>query len=379
MGSQYPYSAGRLRLVEQQPNHSALLTDPVGTAPLRLRPVLPSVCHAAESVGSVGTMTAVDTVAVAPAAPAAPAQAPAPEPVPATGTFAETLHSAIEASGLSLDRLRSALAQRGVRVSVTTLSYWRRGRSQPERASSMLAVGLLEQLLTLPRGTLSSLLGPPRPRGRWVSAAVPGSLPMEEIWPEEAQIAQVFEELDAPPIGELERLSVHDAYYVDAQQFGVLLRMRQVVRATAGGVSRCLVVHKADEGTTGCPEISSVRHARLGRVRRRPEIGLLVAELLLDRPLGLGDCTVFEYEVELPPGAPTTVYGRRFAVPVREYVLQVHFDPSAVPAHCERYERDPGAETDRVRQRLWIGASASAHVLATEQQPGQTGIRWEWE
>ncbi|WP_280667600.1 MULTISPECIES: hypothetical protein [unclassified Kitasatospora] len=320
--------------------------------------------------GNVPVSAAAATPTAADAAPGRP---------PATGTFAQNLHAAIEASGLSLDRIRSVLAGQGVRLSVTTLSYWRRGRSQPERASSMRAVELLEELLVLPRGELSSLLGPPRPRGRWVSAVVPGSLPMEEIWPEEQQVAQVFEELDAPPIGELERLSVHDAYYVDARRFGVLLRMRQVVRATTGGVSRCLVVHQADQGTTGCPEISSVRHARLGRVRRRPEIGLLVAELLLDRPLGQGDCTVFEYEVELPPGAPTTVYGRRFAAPVREYVLQVHFDPSAVPAHCERYERDPGTEDDRLRQRLWIGASASAHVLATEQPPGQTGIRWEWE
>lgn len=379
MGSQYPYNAGRLRLVEQQPNHSAVLTDPVGPAPLR--PLLPAICNVAESIGAVAAVAvkpAVSAPAATPtAADAVPRQA-AGQP-PATGTFAETLHGAIEASGLSLDRIRSALAGQGVRLSVTTLSYWRRGRSQPERASSMRAVELLEELLLLPLGTLSSLLGPPRPRGRWVSSAAPGSLPLQEVWPEQQQIAEVFAELDAPPIGELERLSVHDAYYVDARRFGVLLRMRQVVRATTGGVSRCLVVHQADKGTIGCPEISSVRHARLGRVRRRPEIGLLVAELLLDRPLGQGDCTVFEYEVEIPPGAPTTVYGRRFAMPVREYVLQVHFDPSAVPAHCERYEREPGAETDRLRQRLWIGASASAHVLATEQPPGQTGIRWEWE
>ncbi|GAA1248617.1 hypothetical protein GCM10009665_44360 [Kitasatospora nipponensis] len=313
---------------------------------------MPSVCPAADPVGEIA--------------------------IP-TGSFAETLHSAIEASGLSLDRIRTELGKQGVKISITTISYWRRGRSQPERASSVRAVALLEELLGLPGSTLSGLLGPPRPRGRWVANATHDSLPLAEIWPEEERVAEVFAELDAPPIGELERLSIHDAYYIDGQRQGHLLRMRQVVRATVAGVSRCLVVHKADEDASGCPEITSVRHARLGRVRRRPEIGLLVAELLLDRPLGLGDSTVFEYEVEIPPGGPTTVYGRRFAVPVREYVLQVHFDPVAVPPHCERYERDPGAEHDRLRQRLWIGASASAHVLATEQQPGQTGIRWEWD
>ncbi|MER7579849.1 XRE family transcriptional regulator [Kitasatospora sp. NPDC097691] len=314
--------------------------------------------------------------------PPAPGSAPAPAPPAArlapVGGFADTLHLAIEASGLSLDRIRAALAQRGVRVSVTTLSYWRRGRSQPERASSLRAVHLLEELLGLPHSALSSLLGPPRPRGRWAAAANTLHLGLEDVWPGEQEIANIFAELDAPPAGELERLSIHDSYYVDAERRGNLLRMRQVVRATVGGVGRCLVVHMADEEAAGCPEITSVRHGRLGRVRRRPEAGLTVAELMLDRPLGLGDSTVFEYEVEIPPGGPTLEYSRRFATPVREYVLQVHFDPASVPAHCERYDREPGADVDHRREQLWIGASASAHVLAPDQQPGHIGIRWEW-
>jgi hypothetical protein len=305
---------------------------------------------------------------------------PAPPEPPAAGAgFAETLNAAIEASGLSLDRIRGILAQQGVRVSITTLSYWRRGRSQPERATSLRAVHLLEELLQLRHGTLSSLLGPPRPRGRWVSPATQDGLRVEQVWPGEAEIAEVFEELNAPPTGELERLSVHDSYFVDSERRGTLLRTRQVVRATVSEVSRCMVVQKADEGVTVCPEITSVRHARLGRVRRRPESGLLVTELLLDRPLGQGDSTVFEYEVLIPDSGTTTDYGRFFAVPVREYVLQVHFDPGCVPVHCERFDRDPAEETDRRRQQLWIGASASAHVLVQDQQPGQVGIRWQWE
>ncbi|MFE2107458.1 hypothetical protein ACFXAF_16505 [Kitasatospora sp. NPDC059463] len=322
-----------------------------------------------------------DAPAPAPRPPAPPlSPAPTPGRPSPTGGFADTLHVAIEASGLSLDRIRAALAQRGVRVSVTTLSYWRRGRSQPERASSLRAVHLLEELLGLPHSTLSALLGPPRPRGRWAANATTSHLRLEDVWPGEQDISDVFTELDAPPAGELERLSVHDSYYVDADRRGNLLRLRQVVRATVAGVTRCLVVHKADEEGTGCPEITGVRHGRLGRVRRRTEAGLIVGEVMLDRPLGLGDSTVFEYEVEIPSGgARTTEYSRRFATPVREYVLQVHFDPATVPVHCERYDRDPGADVDRRREQLWIGASASAHVLAPDQQPGHIGVRWEWE
>ncbi|GAA1965956.1 hypothetical protein [Kitasatospora viridis] len=355
MGSQYQQNAGHLRLVAHR-SPVPTVFDPAPPGPATRLPATPAL-----PAGSQAT-------------------AVAPVTVPSChGGFAQTLHGAIEASGLSLDRIRTELAQQGVRVSVTTLSYWRRGRSQPERAASVRAVALLEDLLGLEERSLSSLLGPPRPRGRWVSQHTPDSLPITELWPENQQVAEVFQELDAPPIGELERLSIHDAYYVGAERQGQLLRTRQVVRATTNGVTRCLVVQKSDEDANGCPEITSVRHARLGRVRRNQQTGLLVSELLLDRPLGLGDSAVFEYEVELPPAGPTTLYARRFAVPVREFVLQVHFDPAALPAHCERYERDGGEERDRLRERLWIGASASVHALATEQQPGQTGIRWEWD
>ncbi|GAA4858330.1 hypothetical protein [Kitasatospora terrestris] len=345
MGSQQPQHAGRLRLVGQRDSG-------------------PDEAPAAAAVGAV---------------PVPAVAGPAPGPVTGAG-FAEVLNAAIEASGLSLDRIRSALAKQGVRVSITTLSYWRRGRSQPERATSLRAVHLLEELLGLRHTTLTALLGPPRPRGRWVAqTGTPDGLRVEQVWPGEQEIAEVFAELDAPASGELERLSIHDSYFVDAGRRGHLLRMRQVVRATVAEVTRHVVVHKADEGVTVCPEITSVRHARLGRVRRRPESGLLVAELLLDRPLALGDSTVFEYEVQIPDSGETTDYGRFFAVPVREYVLQVHFDPSAVPVQCERFDRSPAEETDRSRQQLWIGASASAHVLVTDQQPGQVGIRWQWE
>ncbi len=361
MGSQQPQHAGRLRLVGQRDRGAEQPPAPPA-------PAAPAVPPA-------------PAVPAAPLAPLAPlAQTAAIVPAAPGGGFAEVLNTAIENSGLSLDRIRAALAKQGVRVSVTTLSYWRRGRSQPERATSLRAVHLLEELLGLRHTSLTALLGPPRPRGRWVAQGpAPDGLRLEQVWPGQAELVEVFAELDAPPAGQLERQSIHDAYYVDASRRGHLLRMRQVVRATVDGVTRHVVVHKSDEGVQICPEITSVRHARLGRVRRRPLSGLLVAELLLDRPLALGDSTVLEYEVHIPDTGPTTDYGRFFPAPVREYVLQVHFDPAAVPVQCERFDRAPGTEVDRHREPLWIGASASAHVLTADQQPGQVGIRWQWE
>ncbi|BAJ29755.1 MULTISPECIES: hypothetical protein [Kitasatospora] len=365
MGSQQPQHSGRLRLVGQREHSGEHGGERNGER---------NGGHSGEQPPSEARISAPGGPAAAPAGMSA-AAAPA-----ARGGFAEVLNAAIESSGLSLDRIRAALAKQGVRVSVTTLSYWRRGRSQPERATSLRAVHLLEELLGLRHSALTALLGPPRPRGRWVTQGpAPDGLRLEQVWPGQDELVEVFAELDAPPAGQLERQSIHDAYYVDASRRGYLLRMRQVVRATVDGVTRHVVVHKADEGVESCPEVTAVRHARLGRVRRRPLSGLLVAELLLDRPLALGDTTVLEYEVHIPDSGPTIDYGRFFPAPVREYVLQVHFDPGTVPVQCERFDRAPGTEVDRHREPLWIGASASAHVLTADQQPGQVGIRWQWE
>lgn len=73
-------------------------------------------------------------------------------------TFAAALRSAIEASGLSLDRIQA----RRLSVSVTAPSYWQSGKRQPERTSE-LAVRVLEELLSIPSGALLGLLATTAP------------------------------------------------------------------------------------------------------------------------------------------------------------------------------------------------------------------------
>ncbi|MBO3747913.1 hypothetical protein J5X84_17715 [Streptosporangiaceae bacterium NEAU-GS5] len=85
-----------------------------------------------------------------------------------TGPFDEALRAAITARGLSLERLHVRLAERGVRISLASLSNWQRGRSRPERSASLAAVRELEAILGLPAHSLVTLLGPRRPRGRWL-------------------------------------------------------------------------------------------------------------------------------------------------------------------------------------------------------------------
>ncbi|WP_420881638.1 helix-turn-helix domain-containing protein [Streptomyces rhizosphaericola] len=91
---------------------------------------------------------------------------PADAPTPAPDAFPAALREALGRRGLSLERVSERLRARGIAVSQATLSSWQRGRSQPERARSLRAVEVLEEILELPGGALRSLLGPRRPRGR---------------------------------------------------------------------------------------------------------------------------------------------------------------------------------------------------------------------
>ena len=61
--------------------------------------------------------------------------------------FARTLSRGIRTRRLTLKEVRDQLAARGVQVSAVTLSYWMRGRTQPERPESLRAVSILEDLL----------------------------------------------------------------------------------------------------------------------------------------------------------------------------------------------------------------------------------------
>ena len=51
-------------------------------------------------------------------------------PVPA-GRFSHALRTAIQASGLTLNRIQYRLRERGFEVSSATLSYWQSGRRCP--------------------------------------------------------------------------------------------------------------------------------------------------------------------------------------------------------------------------------------------------------
>ncbi|WP_433308753.1 hypothetical protein ACQP0U_18695 [Micromonospora sp. CA-269861] len=294
-----------------------------------------------------------------------------------TGPFSAALHLAIEDRGMRLEEIQQKLSTAGVSVSLTTLSYWRRGRSRPERPESIKAVRLLEAILSLPAESLIVQLGPRRPRGRWLSQP-PGTIEIDRLFSDGTSVAKMVAEVDRWLYHELTRLSLHDLYLVGDRRQEISLTCRQVLRANTDRVSRTVGIFRTDD-VTASTRISAVRNCRVGRVRWDHGSGLLVAEIIFDRMLAQGDTVVIEYEFLSTSQAPTDNYYRGFSTPVSEYVLQVQFDHDAVPARCHRFERRGLHAPDQGVWEAWIGSTHGAHLIASDVPPGIVGMRWEWE
>lgn len=284
----------------------------------------------------------------------------------AFGSFADALRGAIDHRGLALERVRDHLAQRGVCVSVATLSYWQSGRSQPGRKASLAAIPHLEQVLGLAPGTLLHTLPATRDRVRRTPVRELGVL-----WPEPSRI-DILGRLDTRWDADLDRVTLHDVLRIGPDRRQVGLTVRQVLRARVDGPDRRVVMHSQDDTAAALPEIKVVQGCELGRVEGSPQDGVVGAELVFFRPLRRGDTVIVEYELVSPsPGALDTEYVRRLRSPLREYLLQVEFHPDARPSSVTGF-------TEQRRTPVDLDRSHRGHLAHTDATPGTTGITWSW-
>ncbi len=285
----------------------------------------------------------------------------------ASDSFAEVLRTAIEARGLGLERIRDRLDARGISVSVATLSYWQSGRSQPGRKQSLAALPHLEELLDLDQGRLLRALTPPRERGRRGPV-----VELDAVWPEPPQ-TKVLRSLDTRWDADLERVSLHDLVTMGPDRSQLSLQVRQVLRARCDGPDRRVVMHCLEDPQAGPPEVRALRGCRLGSIARDTALGIIGCELVFLEPLRRGQTVVVDYEVLGEPPRPHEVsHTRRLRLPMRQYLLEVRFDPAALPAAAFHVQDGQDCEP------LELDAEHSLHVVDTDCTAGITGVRWVW-
>lgn len=291
------------------------------------------------------------------------------------GPFDAALRAAFVASGLSLDRLRTKLAERGMPVSITTLSYWQRGLRRPERPESLRAVAMLEQILGLPDSSLTVLLGPPRPRGG-PSRELPR---FTELIKAPDALDALLADLDSPAAGRLQVVSQCDKVTVNAARAVERIETTSVVSSPSGEVDRALVIYTVEPGD--CPEQVEIvpgDSCRLGRTVACPVARARVAEVLFDRRLGENDTHLLSYEVRIGGAAEAHEHVTGFRLPAGHYVLRVGFDRDALPVRMRRFvARDAHAPED-VSAELTLDSHHSVHLVSNDVKPGVVGIRWDW-
>jgi hypothetical protein len=298
-------------------------------------------------------------------------------PVVADTAFHEALRAAIATSGLSLDRIEDRLRRHGCRVSVATLSSWQSGRNRPERPRSLAALAVLEEVVHLPPGALAALLGPPKPRGRRLHSDS-GRYELAAVWSDRSDIDRALCGVDDRWDQALTRISCHRRVELDEQGRERSMWCRQLLRAECDGPDRCIIVYRlAVPGPL--PQVHTSAPSRTGRVVEVPDDRLLVAEVLFDRPLARGETVIVEYTLDhLPPLSYSTRAGCILHLPVREYVLEVRFDPAALPSSCWSF-RSSGLGSPAQERLLRPDSIGSVHAVALAVQPCRFGIRWTWD
>ncbi|MFI8361085.1 hypothetical protein ACIGD1_13075 [Streptomyces sp. NPDC085612] len=295
------------------------------------------------------------------------------------GPFHLALRAALAARGLPLHRVQHRLAAQGIKVGVTSLSYWQRGARRPHHPESLRAVTALERILELPDGSLVRLLADPRPAGG--SARRPAGRSYRALLGVGGTVEHLLDGMDLPPDGGLHSVGHHERVRIGAAGELQTRESQQIVRAHRDGVDRYLAVHQGDPGCdVSRVRVTAYENCRTGRVRCHPEAGIVVAELLFDARLRRGDTYVFGYGVEDGTGPRSGEYVRGFSYAGGQYMLQVRFDEAALPVRCRRFARSgPQSPHTGVADLTPSGRHRAVHLVDQSVRRGILGIAWDWD
>lgn len=284
--------------------------------------------------------------------------------------FAEAFAEALRRRGVSLAWLRRRLDERGHPVSHAALSYWRSGRSQPERRTSRDALVEVERLLRVAPGSLTGRLGPSRRPG-----PRPGEKTVRELFADTPGVQAALDSLGfAGLYDELVEVLRHLTIDVDATGRVRSVQVRVVVQARRDGARRTPLIVTLDE-TSRVPTFVPTVGCTLGRQRTDRASGVFAAELLIDRDLARDETCVYELCVELPTASTETEFDHYATRRLGELLVWVRFSPRRLPAQVEQYSVVDGAEVTR---EIALGGGTGAHALARGFGPGILGVRWTW-
>ncbi|WP_420176164.1 hypothetical protein [Luteococcus sp. OSA5] len=202
--------------------------------------------------------------------------------------FANALSRAMKDTRTSLRSLQSQLAGRGANIDQATLDYWRRGEALPAQQSSLRTLQLMEEILALGPGHLSSLL-PKDSISRWDQVREAA---------EQEQVQRALEVMGLPSLEDFEYVFVQDHVRVRADHRGQFERSKHMVRATVDGLESVPVSMRMRFLTDPPPRIRTHNGCVLRDVVQLDDEGLFCANIALPRPLRKGELHMFDYSFD---------------------------------------------------------------------------------
>jgi len=288
----------------------------------------------------------------------------------ATGPFDAALRAAVRSRGLTLDRLRAHLARRGVTIALSTLSDWQHGKRRPAVAGSLRTVNALEDVLGLPPRTLSRLLADPAAKGP--------AHRRRGLDERSGDLADLLDRIPGARAARSDMVSDHQMYSIGPNRRLATLSSRKVVRARYDGVDRHVVRYFGDPGCDADRvELRPVRNCSLGQVVRGRS-GIVVAEILFGETLTAGDTWMFELEIIDPVGKPTTHCAHGFRARDQQYLMEVRFDPAALPVDCHTFAQTDLYERRQRTNDLALNRHHALHLMTGGLDGGLVGIAWRW-
>lgn len=295
------------------------------------------------------------------------------------GPFHRALREAIEYRGLSLTRITAHLGRLGVKIGQSTLSYWQRGLRHPEVPRSIDTVRALETVLRLPSDSLVVLIGP-RQRAGKPDEVVPRFIEVSQVWQDAPALLAEFDlDSETKTNPDLRIESVHDFITLGAHREQRTQTTRFVVTALRAGPDRYFGTHGGDEGCAiDRAEINTAEGCRLGRVRARPESGVMAMEFLFDRRLAEGETHVFSFTINDGSGGPSPGMQRTFLRGVGSYLVQLNFNRRAMPSKCIRQFRAREGSQPVGTEGLVCGLGRVASGYFTDLPAGLAEVLIEW-
>jgi hypothetical protein len=173
-------------------------------------------------------------------------------------------------------------------------------------------------------------------------------------------------------------VSDHQTYTIGPDRRLATLWSRKVIRARYDGVGRHILCYF---GNPECDaeqiDVRPLLNCRLGQVVR-DDAGIVVAEIQFGQRLRAGEAWVFEVEIADSTGQPTTDCAHGFRVPDEQYLMEVRFDPAALPVDCHSFAQADLYERRQRTKDLTLTRHHAVHLLTGGLTGGLVGIGWRW-